>query len=291
MSTQYNGVPANVNFVGATGITSSTAANPSVVVATAHGMTTGDRARIVAHQTNTAINGTWDVTVIDANTFSVPILGIGGGGGATGDVIPLSNGATAPTPSDGDNEAAASVDVMLQALADRTARHVAAVGQYKLLYQTLGFGGSATGFYSLATWAKGTDTTGLTAIGMTNNSGGALVLPFLSSNVGVQVGDVVLCQLDTTAEALVAGCYMELWSVTDVPGGPGTAAKVVGSTKLLSALASPTPVTLRGWSTIATNGYWEPLLFMAGQAPNAQLLLQGDWTMTLQLWRPTGYPQ
>lgn len=65
-------------------VTSSTAANPSVVTTAAvHGLTTGDTVEIVGHATNTAINGQWGVTVLTTTTFSVPVLGTGAGTGGT----------------------------------------------------------------------------------------------------------------------------------------------------------------------------------------------------------------
>jgi hypothetical protein len=64
-------------------ISSSTAANPSVVTTPAHGYTSGDQVTITGHATNTAINGCWTITVLSTTTFSVPVLGTGAGG-ATG---------------------------------------------------------------------------------------------------------------------------------------------------------------------------------------------------------------
>lgn len=74
-------------------ITSSTAANPSVVTtAAAHGMSTGDTVVIAGHATNTALNNgtggtsppaSWPVTSITSTTYSVPTLGIGAGTGGT----------------------------------------------------------------------------------------------------------------------------------------------------------------------------------------------------------------
>lgn len=62
-------------------ISSSTAANPSVITtAAAHGFSTGDQVTIAGHTTNTAVNGCWTVTSVTSTTFSVPVLGIGAGG-------------------------------------------------------------------------------------------------------------------------------------------------------------------------------------------------------------------
>lgn len=76
------------NAVGApVAISSSTAANPSVITtAAAHGYSTGDQVTIAGHATNTAINGCWTITVASSTTFSVPALGTAAGG-ATGTAV------------------------------------------------------------------------------------------------------------------------------------------------------------------------------------------------------------
>ena len=67
-------------------IASSTAVNPSVITTAAvHGLTSGDVAEIAGHLVNTAVNGTFPVTVLTTTTFSVPALGTGAGA-ATGTV-------------------------------------------------------------------------------------------------------------------------------------------------------------------------------------------------------------
>jgi hypothetical protein len=81
---------ANVTIAGDIGapvpVASSTDANPSVITtATAHGLETGGWAEVSGHEVNTAVNGVWAVTVIDATSFSVPVPG-SGVGAATGQV-------------------------------------------------------------------------------------------------------------------------------------------------------------------------------------------------------------
>lgn len=65
-------------------ITSSTNASPIVVTSSGHGLQTGDRVTIISHATNTAANGTWTVTRVDANTFSLDNSTGNGVGGGTG---------------------------------------------------------------------------------------------------------------------------------------------------------------------------------------------------------------
>lgn len=76
-------------------IESSTSASPSVVTITNHGYSTSQKKQIKGHSGNTIINNDADnpfhtITVIDANTFSVPVDGISAGG-ATGTVLTPAN--------------------------------------------------------------------------------------------------------------------------------------------------------------------------------------------------------
>lgn len=75
-----------VIYDGATvrAITSSTNATPIVVTSTAHGLSTGDEIVLSGHATNTAANGTWIVTKLTADTFSLDDSVGNGIGGATG---------------------------------------------------------------------------------------------------------------------------------------------------------------------------------------------------------------
>lgn len=74
-------------------ITSSTSATPVVMTVTSHGYSTGDVVQIFGHTTNTAANGIYQITKVDANSFSLQNYNTGaniagnGTGGATGSVI------------------------------------------------------------------------------------------------------------------------------------------------------------------------------------------------------------
>lgn len=68
-------------------IASSTVANPSAVTTAAvHGLATGDVVEISGHLVNTALNGTWPVTVTSTTVFTVAVVG-NGAGAATGTVV------------------------------------------------------------------------------------------------------------------------------------------------------------------------------------------------------------
>jgi hypothetical protein len=58
-------------------VTGATNANPVVVTSANHGLTTGYPVQIQGVGGNTAANGYWPCTVIDANTFSIPVAGNG----------------------------------------------------------------------------------------------------------------------------------------------------------------------------------------------------------------------
>jgi hypothetical protein len=67
--------PAMIDAVGSidVAITANTVANPTVITATAHGLTTGETVTIVGSNSTPSIDGTFVVTVLTANTFSIPV--------------------------------------------------------------------------------------------------------------------------------------------------------------------------------------------------------------------------
>lgn len=69
-----------------TNIVSSTNASPIVVTATGHGLGVGDKVIVDSHATNTAANGTWDISAVTANTLTLRGTTGNGVGGATGTV-------------------------------------------------------------------------------------------------------------------------------------------------------------------------------------------------------------
>jgi hypothetical protein len=52
-------------------VTNATNASPIAITVTAHGYSTGNRVSLSEVQGNTAANGEWTITVIDANTFTL----------------------------------------------------------------------------------------------------------------------------------------------------------------------------------------------------------------------------
>jgi len=68
-------------------ITAATAANPAVLTKTAHGLVTGNLIKISGFSGNwVPANGTWRVTYLSADTFSIPVNS-GGFGAMTGSPV------------------------------------------------------------------------------------------------------------------------------------------------------------------------------------------------------------
>lgn len=66
-------------------IASSTNAAPiEITTSVAHGFSTGDKVTVNGHATNTAANGTWTITKVDATKFTLDGSTGNGVGGATG---------------------------------------------------------------------------------------------------------------------------------------------------------------------------------------------------------------
>lgn len=74
------------NLRSTTNISSSTNATPISITSTNHGNSTGDTVVITGHAVNTNANGTWEITVTGANTFTLNGSTGNGVGGATGTV-------------------------------------------------------------------------------------------------------------------------------------------------------------------------------------------------------------
>lgn len=70
---EVTGVEANVGDTGAVAVSAVSVANPSVLTSTAHGFATGETVILAGFSTTPDINGERVVTVINANSFSVPV--------------------------------------------------------------------------------------------------------------------------------------------------------------------------------------------------------------------------
>lgn len=317
MSTPYNGAAASVvgSLPTSKNIASSTNANPiAVTTSAAHGMTTGDKADIKNHQTNTSANGVWSVTVTGANTFTIPVAGVGVGG-ATGVAVPISLGATYPMPTDGDNDNGASIQPSLEALGDRSA-----------------FLGTGTGVAKLAgriSWYY-PDTTGVSAWGQANVTAvantwypipqdasvtlqraflgidgcliqGDVAPPF--SIVGVMTGDVIRLSMDanTIAGAATPVLFGLFYCIVapggSLPGGtfPAGWTQVPGCSKytLGTGGSGIAPLHLEGFTPLIATGnmFLQPAVYSLAVTGGSTWTLAGDTVLTVECWRPTAMPQ
>lgn len=72
----YPPSPAFAPF-GTLTVSGATNTNPISITSTAHGLSTGKYVTIAGVGGNTAANGSWYITVVDANTFTIPVAGNG----------------------------------------------------------------------------------------------------------------------------------------------------------------------------------------------------------------------
>lgn len=77
-------------------ITSSSVANPTVITCTGHGMISGDSVLIAGHEGSTpAVDGSYTVTRVNDDTFTVPVNVSSGGTGGTATKTSTNHGAAA----------------------------------------------------------------------------------------------------------------------------------------------------------------------------------------------------
>lgn len=295
MSQQYRGLPANISRPGSLNIVSSTNASPIVLTVTAHGLTTGDVVDVANHTTNTAANGRWAATVIDANDFALYTIGGSasrgnGVGGATGTVQPRTFGASFAMPSDGDAENAASVDVSLQALADRTefAALSIAAGSFCMIgysHQTLD---PATGF---GQWGAGSLTTTASQITLVPSGSAFWTIP------GVNMEDLLEIDFGFSAQAGGANSLLFLEYDGRVPGGvPGIGTKLNGTTRPVSTASSYggaihmkafLPITASNFFGAGNSGGNVDIsLWGVTTTSTDTVSLDGAYDLAVKIWRP-----
>jgi len=130
MPTQENGQAALVARPSFVGVLSTSATDPIVVTSSSpHLLTTGDTVWINGAN-DVGANGVFPVVVLTSTTFELVGSTNDGGGGSAGLIFSLGYDSTFAIPSDGDTRDAASVDVGLEALADRTAWLASKIGVF-----------------------------------------------------------------------------------------------------------------------------------------------------------------
>ena len=158
-------------------IVSSTNASPIVVKATAHGFNTGDSIEIEGHATNTDANGQWQISVQDANTFTLLGSSGNGVGGATGYAITYQVQPAYGIPAPGDPASMVTLGPVLEGLANPTPflyRRAGKLRLYNQYFGILGAGIGANGYYAGATsgnqWPSNPTSWGSVTTSGTNGS-------------------------------------------------------------------------------------------------------------------------
>ena len=212
VGTSYSGIPGNIAIPGAIGITSSTAANPTVIQTSApHGLTSGDLVDVTDHHTNTGANCFGQtISVVDSTHFSIPVdTHTYSAGGATGFVWPQAfTGNKSLLPASGDPYSYLTYRPGMACVTDRDAWELTATGIYRLANSNTATG-SGSAIHSDPTFATPwayikTGAAGgyaLNPVVTGSPSGGTAFGSLLASSSGpIPVGflnnDVVEVQLD-----------------------------------------------------------------------------------------------
>lgn len=319
MPSTYNGEPGNISFPSTLAISSSTNASPIVVTtATAHGLTTGDRAVVRQHATNNAANGTWTVTVTGANTIELDGSTGNGVGGATGTVAPLIYGASTTLPSDGDARNAASVNVPIGTTLDRSTAVLAVQPPYFLagriiIVPNVSFDNvstqwaTATGTVSSAPGQEAFTFSGMPSLSpmAVKLSDGCLTGVQLSAFPfgvdGFQAGDVARLRFKLNMSNTGAGQGLIVLAFAQQP--TGVAGPSFGSMGILPNSASYGPPSGSSFTTFVaapvsddvvitqTGTLWIcPAVFITTTGPFT-INLQNQAVMEFECWRPTGVPR
>lgn len=301
MSTQYNGAPGNLTLPSSV-LSVNNASNVSpiqITTSTAHGMTTGDVVDVYNVQGNTAANGRWVANVQSSLTFELYFANgtaSTGNGAYTsgGSALPRSFGSTFAIPSDGDAEDAASVNVSLQVLADRSA------------WSSTSFGGAA-GAPSFMLWQHSTsfladpsfDDT-LCALSTTTSFAQMASPTLLKWEIdALNVGDYVDVTFTAGSAQKGSSDPLQILGLAYAPFAPGASVPaftlIGGSNMLIGAISSgllqPTLqalVKLTGtpWGAGISGGSIMLSAVGASFSSTGTLTLVGDYTMKAKIWRP-----
>jgi hypothetical protein len=297
MSTTYDGIPSNLSgtLPTAVSINATTNASPIVVTTgTPHGCVTGDLVQVNGHLVNTPANGLWTVTVSSPTVLSLVGSTGSASGSATGTLINLGYGAAYQIPSDGDPKLAASVNVGLEALGDRTALLAANIGTYALL-GIVGGPVDPTTPFSSNTWGS---------ISLTTANDWELITTtpatvFTKADF-FNAGDLLDISLDlsctatssTTDYAYLGLCYA--WRASSTASA-GTKTYLPGSGKCIgNLLAAPNIsacMTLSGQLIVPAHKTTIDLFVYAmselGSGCDVDLL--GPYNPAIRIYRPTGF--
>lgn len=242
MSTQYNGLVGNISYGSGVNIASSTNATPIKVTTSAnHLLTEGDTIQITGHQTNTAANGIWVVHIVSLTEVTL-LTSVGSGvGGATGAVQSLALLPTFAIPADTDDASAASVDVGLEANADR-AQWLAR----RILPATMiaSYGSSQVNNDAATTWSSTNQTNGSVTWAREAAADFPFSLDLVPQDVSVEIHFHTSCRVNVAGD--VAFSLFAHLHDYGVAGAFASATKVTGSGVIIPAGATPLPLALRG---------------------------------------------
>lgn len=308
MSTQYGGKAANYTPASALTITGvSAGATPTITVSGTLPATflTGNTVDISGVQGATGVNGQNVVTVTGANTFTIPV-GAPGTYTSGGSVQSLDMG-TFAMPNDGDLGSAASVNVGLDANADRTAALAVGTGAYKMVtrFNSSFQPGDFTNAANISSTVNGTWADWGTPLNT--------LMPFLSvlgaPTTNVIAGDVAKVsvistfRLVTNAIQTINVEYLNaIWYTNTAPGVPNNfvRASTGGSqTFLLDAAGAGSNITaidfgmhLHSEITLANTGTFDfKIRLLCSQTLAAISAIRGEVAIAYELWRPTGFAQ
>jgi hypothetical protein len=294
MPIQYGGIASNItgNFPPVSTVTGATNASPIVIqTSAAHGLTSGDSVRVAGVQGNAGANGTWVATVVDSTHFSM--LGSVGSGAYTtgGTAQSLAIGPSYAIPIDGEARSAASMNVALEALGDRTAALGRMTGQYKL-HRFYPFSG---GYGGGPAWGSATVSASNT---WTPFSGTPLSGAFTGIVSDGESADIIEVELATTlylSGGSPTSAMVGLTSGGYQPGGSAALVNLNASQVLIQQVAynvAQVPICLKSYFQVGSGGpVWDLGVSVNFPSTTGTASLQGGWTAIVKQWRPTGYTQ
>ncbi len=131
-------------------ITSSTNATPIKITSAGHGFLTGDSVEIEGHATNTNANGQWQITLVDANSYTLNGSVGNGVGGATGYAIDYQLQPAVMIPAPGDPASMVTLGPVLEGNANPAPFLYRRLGKWRLYNEYYIYQGNplTTPFYS-----------------------------------------------------------------------------------------------------------------------------------------------
>jgi hypothetical protein len=294
MGVAYNGLGGNIAPPASVAISNVGSTAPlEVTTATAHGMLTGDEVDIFGVQGAVGANGSWIVTVIDATHYTLNGSSATAAyttGGSSQCIV--FSGNVGLNPANGDALNASTWIPGMSCPQDRTAYLVARLGFAKLVSITRFSNDNDNPATQI--WASNPPTASATwtIINGSAPAGYPVVVP------DCQSGDIFEFDfagtIETSAPSGLSYQKIAVMSGFYPPGGAPTYAKVAGSGQTMPNGSALVTFNLKGYLGFAAS---EALFGSFGvgiyqvAAATAAVALEGDATLVVKQWRPTGWPQ